>query len=43
LFNLPRYFDVAHGISNVVFPLIWVFYLPSQLLLAISALDFKRG
>jgi len=41
LLNLPRHFDI-----NLTFPwtfrLIWVFYLPSQLLLAVSATRLKR-
>jgi len=39
LFNLPRYMGVARDFSSV-FTLIWVFYLPSQVLLAVSALRF---
>ena len=41
LFNLPFYFG-APGWLRGVFPLIWVFYLPSQALLAVSAVDFTR-
>jgi len=41
LFNLPRHLDIP-----VIFPwafnLIWVFYLPSQLLLAVSAVKFNK-
>jgi len=40
LLNLPRQFGMP-----VIFPwafyLIWIFYLPSQLLLAVSCVDFK--
>ena len=41
LFNLPRYMG-APEVLRIVFPLIWVFYLPSQVLLAVSAVDFSR-
>jgi len=41
IFNLPVYFD-APGWLTGVFPLIWVFYLPSQVLLSISGVDFSR-
>ena len=41
LFNLPSYFGAPEGL-RMVFPLIWVFYLPSQALLAVSAVDFTR-
>lgn len=44
LFNLPRQFE---GLLPDVFPqafyLIWVFYLPSQLLLAISGIAFPKA
>jgi len=40
IFNLPFYFG-APGWLRGVFPLIWVFYLPSQALLAVSAVDFS--
>ena len=36
LFNLPVYFGAPAGL-RLVFPLIWVFYLPSQAVLAVSA------
>lgn len=35
LYNLPRYFGVLHELSGISFWLIWVFYLPSQALIAI--------
>jgi len=42
LFNLPRHFDI-----NFTFPwaftLVWVFYLPSQVLLAVSAMRRPYG
>ena len=41
LFNLPQYFGTAKIFPNA-FLLIWVFYLPSQLLLSLSAISFKR-
>jgi len=41
IFNLPLYFGAPEGLS-MVFPLIWVFYLPSQALLALSAVNFSR-
>ncbi|MCL2839688.1 MAG: lysoplasmalogenase family protein [Defluviitaleaceae bacterium] len=37
IFNLPQYFNVDESLQ-AIFPLIWIFYLPSQALLAISAL-----
>jgi len=42
LINLPRYFGAPQWLSSF-FPLIWVFYLPSQGLLAVSAVGFERG
>jgi hypothetical protein len=42
LFNLPVYL----GVTNIfpwAFTLIWVFYLPSQLLLAVSAFRLKKA
>jgi len=41
LINLPRYFGAPQWLSSF-FPLIWVFYLPSQILLAVSAIAFPR-
>ena len=41
IFNLPRYFDLPVGLAQV-FPLIWVFYLPSQGLLAVSGVKWKH-
>ena len=41
LFNLPFYFGAPAGLT-AVFPLIWVFYLPSQALLGVSAVAFSR-
>ena len=41
LFNLPRQLDMP-VIFPFAFQLIWVFYLPSQLLLAVSAIKFHR-
>jgi len=41
LFNLPQYFGAYHGLT-AVFPLIWVFYLPSQIILAVTAVRFSR-
>ena len=41
LFNLPIYMGAPEWLRGV-FPLIWVFYLPSQVLLAISAINFSR-
>ncbi|MCL2217267.1 MAG: lysoplasmalogenase family protein [Defluviitaleaceae bacterium] len=41
LFNLPMYLNAPQGLT-AVFPLIWVFYLPSQALLAVSAINYKK-
>ena len=41
LFNLPRQFDIGFTFPWA-FQLIWIFYLPSQLLLAVSAVR-KKG
>ena len=41
LFNLPVHTAAPIWLRQI-FPLIWVFYLPSQALLAISAVNFKR-
>ena len=40
LFNLPRYFNAPAWLRDIN-PLIWVFYLPSQLLLAVSAVAWR--
>ena len=42
LFNLPRHFDISFTFAWA-FPLIWIFYLPSQLLLSVSAIAFPRA
>jgi len=42
IFNLPRYFGAPVWL-NRVFPLIWVFYLPSQLMLALSAIRWQKS
>ena len=41
LFNLPVYMGAPVWLRGV-FPLIWVFYLPSQILLSVSAMDYSR-
>jgi hypothetical protein len=41
LFNIPRYSNALPELIWV-FTLIWVFYIPAQGLLAISAINFKR-
>jgi hypothetical protein len=41
LYNIPRYLNGWVGLKKL-FPLIWWFYIPSQGLLAVSAIDFKR-
>jgi len=41
LFNLPTYMNAPRALTNV-FPLIWMFYLPAQMLLSISAIDYSR-
>ncbi|MCL2197987.1 MAG: lysoplasmalogenase [Defluviitaleaceae bacterium] len=41
LFNLTRYTGISHGF-NASFTLIWVFYLPSQAFLALSALRLTK-
>lgn len=40
IFNLPGYFGAPSWLRNI-YPMIWVFYLPSQVILAISAIDFR--
>ena len=40
LFNLPQYFGAPNFFHRIL-PMIWVFYLPSQALIAVSALKFK--
>ena len=42
LYNVPIYFRIIPWLMGV-FPLIWVFYLPAQLLLAVSAMDFREN
>ena len=41
IFNLPQYLGYSQSL-RAVFPLIWVFYLPSQFLLAISAIKMPQ-
>ena len=41
LFNLPLYMGAPQWLRGV-FPFIWVFYLPAQALLAVSAINFSR-
>ena len=41
IFNMPVYMGAPLWLRNI-YPLIWVFYLPSQLLLAVSAVDYSR-
>ncbi|MCL2528245.1 MAG: lysoplasmalogenase family protein [Defluviitaleaceae bacterium] len=41
IFNMPLYFGAPAWLLNI-FPLIWVFYLPSQALLAISAVGYSE-
>ena len=41
LFNLPRYYGAPAWLRDINF-LIWVFYLPSQALLAVSAVNWRR-
>lgn len=44
LFNLPRFvYGFDFGISNIAFALIWVFYLPSQLLLSVSGITLPKA
>jgi len=42
LYNLPRFAKYPVGYSLVSYRLIWCFYAPSQLLLALSAVMFGR-
>ena len=42
LFNLPRFIDFPLQTAQTAYALIWVFYAPSQLLLAASAADIPR-
>ena len=42
LFNLPRQFSIPFTFTWA-FTLIWVFYLPSQLLLSVSAIAFPNA
>jgi hypothetical protein len=41
LYNLPRYFGIFSGLRGT-YPLIWLFYIPAQGLLAGSAIDFAK-
>lgn len=41
LFNIPRYFGILPAL-DAVFPFIWIFYLPAQVLLAFSAVNYKK-
>ena len=41
LMNLPHYFGAPGWFGNV-YPMIWVFYLPSQALLALSAVKWRK-
>jgi len=40
LFNIPRYVGVFPSLARV-YPFIWIFYLPAQLLLALSAVRWR--
>jgi hypothetical protein len=40
LYNIPRYAG-GYAVLARVYPFIWLFYLPAQSLLALSAADFK--
>jgi hypothetical protein len=42
LFNLPHYFRVQNNYEYAL-SLIWIFYLPSQILLAISAVKYTKA
>ena len=39
LFNVPRYLGVMPALVQI-YPFIWIFYLPAQAMLAISAIQF---
>ena len=41
IFNLPLYMGAPYGLMRI-FPLIWIFYLPAQAILSVSAVDFSR-
>jgi len=41
LYNVPRYLGIMQELRRVS-PLIWLFYLPAQSLLAVSAVRFER-
>ena len=42
LFNLPKYAAVPRAVSEAAYPGIWVCYLSSQAVLAVSGFCFKR-
>jgi len=42
LYNVPRYMGVMPVLMRL-YPLIWIFYLPAQAMLAISAINIKEG
>ena len=43
LFNLPNHVPFPQAVADLGLSLIWVFYAPSQLLLSVSAVNFRRS
>jgi len=42
MFNLPNFIDFPQSVANTAHSLIWFFYAPAQILLAVSAAAFRR-
>jgi hypothetical protein len=42
LFDIPVYFNILPGFVRL-YPLIWIFYIPAQGLLSLSAVKFQRS
>lgn len=43
LYNISAYIDLSVNFENTSYLLIWLFYLPSQVLIALSGYDFHRN
>jgi len=43
MFNLPNFINFPQSIANTALSLIWIFYAPAQVLLAFSAVAFRKA
>ena len=42
MLNLPNFMNFPKSMANIAHSLIWLFYAPAQVLLAFSAIDFRK-